>query len=454
MIVIVRARGHSCQRRRTDIRLWSMPIEPKLLKGFRDVLPDQASARRSVQSAIESVFVRFGYVPIDTPVLEYAEILLSKGGGETDRQVYRFKDQGGRDIALRFDLTVPFARYMAQHRSELYLPFRRYHMAKVFRGEKPQRGRYREFMQCDIDMVGSDGASSDAEIVIVMAEALRAAGAPGVRMHLSHRALTNRMLGHIALEPDAAAAVLREIDKRRKVGPERSAAALTALVGDERAARIAAFLDCCGAADAVAAAAALAGGPGRDSDRLQQVFAVLEATGYADWVRFDPTITRGLDYYTGMVFETFIQDLESIGSVCSGGRYDNLVATFTQQSMSGIGASIGFDRLLAALNELDAAPGDRSVGDVLVLHTDPELVPEYHRLAAEVRRAGFRAEVYPDAKKLATQFGYAERKGLPLTVAVGRSTETVLVRTIADRNQVEVERTAVTSAIRAALGRT
>ena len=417
------------------------------------MLPHQASVRRNAERAIESVFTRFGYVPIDTPVLEYAEILLSKGGGETDRQVYRFKDQGGRDVALRFDLTVPFARYMAQHRSELYLPFRRYHIAKVFRGEKPQRGRYREFMQCDIDMVGSDSASSDAEILIVMAEALRAAGAPRVRMHLSHRALTNRMLEHIALEPDAAAAVLREIDKRRKVGPERSAAALTALVGNECSARIAAFLDCRGDADAVAAAAALAGGPGRDSDRLQEVLGVLAAAGYADWARFDPTITRGLDYYTGLVFETFIHDLESIGSVCSGGRYDDLVATFTHQSMSGIGASIGFDRLLAAIDELEVDPGDRSVGDVLVLHTDPKLVPEYHRLAAEIRAAGFHAEVYPDAKKRAVQFGYAERKGLPLTVAVGRTTETVLVRTIADRNQVEVERAAVTSAIGAALGR-
>ena len=418
------------------------------------MLPHQASARRNAERAIESVFARFGYVPIDTPVLEYAEILLSKGGGETDRQVYRFTDQGGRDVALRFDLTVPFARYMAQHRSELYLPFRRYHIAKVFRGEKPQRGRYREFMQCDIDMVGSDSASSDAEIVIVMAEALRAAGAPRVRMHLSHRALTNRMLERIALEPDAATAVLREIDKRRKVGPERSAAALTALVGDERAARIAAFLDCRGGADAVAAAAALSGGPDRDSERLQEVLGVLAAAGYADWACFDPTITRGLDYYTGLVFETFIHDLESIGSVCSGGRYDDLVATFTQRSMSGIGASIGFDRLLAAIDELTAGPSDRSVADVLVLHTDPELVPEYHRLAAEIRAAGFRAEVYPDAKKPAAQFGYAERKGLPLTVALGRTTATVLVRTIADRNQVEVERAAVTSAIETALGRT
>lgn len=430
-----------------------MPIEPKLLKGFRDFLPDQASARRSAQRAIESVFVRYGYAPIDTPVLEYAEILLSKGGGETDKQVYRFADQGGRDVAMRFDLTVPFARYMAQHQAELYVPFRRYHMAKVFRGEKPQRGRYREFMQCDVDMVGSDSASADAEIMMVMADALQAAGAPGVRMHLSHRGLTNRLLSHIGLEPDAAAAVLREIDKRRKVGPERSAAALTELVGAQSAAQIAAFLDCSGDADAVAAAAALAGGPDRDSERLQQVFAILQAAGYADWALFDPTITRGLDYYTGLVFETFIRDLESIGSICSGGRYDDLVATFSKQSMSGIGASIGFDRLLAAIEELQGGAQDRSAGDVLVLHNDPDLVPEYHRLAAEIRSAGFCAEVYPDAKKLAAQYSYAERKGLPLTVALDRSPDTLQLRTLADRTQIAVARADLSSAIAAALGR-
>lgn len=430
-----------------------MPIEPKLLKGFRDFLPDQASARRSAQRAIESVFVRYGYAPIDTPVLEYAEILLSKGGGETDKQVYRFADQGGRDVAMRFDLTVPFARYMAQHQAELYVPFRRYHMAKVFRGEKPQRGRYREFMQCDVDMVGSDSASADAEIMMVMADALQAAGAPGVRMHLSHRGLTNRLLGHIGLDPDAAAAVLREIDKRRKVGPERSAAALTELVGADRAAQIAAFLDCSGGADAIASAAALAGGPDHDSRRLQQVFAILQAAGYADWALFDPTITRGLDYYTGLVFETFIQDLESIGSICSGGRYDDLVATFSKQSMSGIGASIGFDRLLAAIDELQGGSQARSAGDVLVLHTDPDLVPEYHRLAAEIRSAGFCTEVYPDAKKLAAQYSYAERKGLPLTVALDRSPDTLQLRTLADRTQIAVARADISGAIAAALGR-
>lgn len=430
-----------------------MPIEPKLLKGFRDFLPDQASARRSAQRAIESVFVRHGYAPIDTPVLEYAEILLSKGGGETDKQVYRFADQGGRDVAMRFDLTVPFARYMAQHQAELYIPFRRYHMAKVFRGEKPQRGRYREFMQCDVDMVGSDSASADAEIMMVMADALQAAGAPGVRMHLSHRGLTNRLLGHIGLDPDAAAAVLREIDKRRKIGPERSAAALTELVGADRAAQIAAFLDCSGGADAIASAAALAGGPDHDSQRLQQVFAILQAAGYADWALFDPTITRGLDYYTGLVFETFIQDLESIGSICSGGRYDDLVATFSKQSMSGIGASIGFDRLLAAIDELQGGAQARSAGDVLVLHTDPGLVPEYHRLATEIRSAGFCTEVYPDAKKLAAQYGYAERKGIPLTVALDRSPDTLQLRTLADRTQIAVARADISGAIAAALGR-
>jgi len=219
-----------------------MPIiTPRVLKGFRDFLPDAEMTRKALIEKLETVFSSFGFVPIDTPVLEYAEILLGKGGGETDKQVYRFKDHGDRDVAMRFDLTVPFARFMAEHVDELYLPFRRYHIAKVWRGENTQRGRYREFMQCDFDIVGTDSASADADILLTAASAMRALEVGEFKLRINHRMLFNRFLDRLGAS-EKSVEILRTVDKREKIGDEATASMLAELVSSEAAREILEFI--------------------------------------------------------------------------------------------------------------------------------------------------------------------------------------------------------------------
>ncbi len=394
-------------------------ISPRVLKGFRDILPDSELVRRTLTSQLESAFRRFGYVPIDTPTLEYTEVLLGKGGGETDKQVFRFTDHGGRDVSMRFDLTVPFARFMAAHLPELYTPFRRYHIGKAWRGENTQRGRYREFVQCDFDVVGVDSASADADTLLTAIEAFRVLGVDRVRLHVAHRGLLNRFLARLGCA-DRSEAILRAVDKLRKVGREKTETDLAALVGDDSAKQIAEFITTEGPVDNVVnRLEVLAGGPADDTERIRAVISALEEAGAGDTVIYDPSITRGLDYYTGLVFETFLQDLPEIGSVCSGGRYNNLASLYTKQELPGVGGSVGLDRLLAALDQLEQGPEAIRACDVLVFCFDQSLLGYYHRLAQGLRDAGFSAEVYPEPRKLGQQFSYAEKKGIPIAVICG-----------------------------------
>ena len=216
-------------------------IEPKILKGFRDFLPSAETRRKRVQAVLEKTFESYGFVPIDTPVLEYTEVLLGKGGGETDKQLYRFRDNGERDVAMRFDLTVPFARFMAAHSSDLYLPFKRYHIAKVFRGENSQKGRYREFTQCDFDTVGADCAGADFEILLVMRQSFINLGVKNVQVRLSHRGIFNRTLQRLGIA-DRCVEVLRAVDKIKKTGEEEVRASLTQICGQEAALAILDFI--------------------------------------------------------------------------------------------------------------------------------------------------------------------------------------------------------------------
>jgi histidyl-tRNA synthetase len=394
-------------------------IEPRVLKGFRDYLPQDESARRALMEVLERVFRSFGFVPIDTPALEYAEILLGKGGGETDKQVYRFLDKGGRDVALRFDLTVPFARFMAEHVDELYLPFRRYHMAKVWRGENTQRGRYREFMQCDFDIVGVDSASADSDIILLIADAIAALDVGGFTLRVNHRGVFNRFL-ESAGAGGKSSAVLRLVDKAEKVGAEELGKLLAAEVGDELSGRILGFISKEGSFEAtLEKIEGLAGGEAADTERLRDIWRNASEAGFPGSLVLDPSITRGLDYYTGVVFETTLDAMPEIGSVCSGGRYDELASLYTTRRLPGVGSSIGLDRLLAALDALGRAKGRPGYAQVLVLDIDEGLSPSYHRIARELRAAGIAAEVFPEKRKLAQQFAYAERKGIGLAVIVG-----------------------------------
>ncbi|MCL2190674.1 MAG: histidine--tRNA ligase [Treponema sp.] len=408
-------------------------IEPRLLKGFRDFLPAAETARRGLTEKIEATFRSFGFVPIDTPALEYADILLGKGGGETEKQIYRFRDNGDRDVALRFDLTVPFARFVAQHQAELCFPLKRYHIGKVWRGENAQRGRYREFTQCDFDIIGSDSPAADFEILLMIRAVLLALGA-GVTIKINHRGMFNRFLSHIG-QGERSVEILRAVDKAAKVGIDQTGAALAQIAGDSGARKILDFTNAAGdPADGtfegtLGRLAEMSGGPSPESERLAELGRFMRDAlpeGEDGFFALDPSITRGLDYYTGVVFETFLNDLPDIGSVCSGGRYDDLAGLYSKNRISGVGSSVGLDRLIAALESLGGLPGGTGTAPVAIAclrHEDSGL---YQALAERFRRSGLACEVFVDAaegggRRPIKQFILAEKKGLRWMVVPGEN---------------------------------
>jgi len=399
-------------------------IEPRVLKGFRDFLPQKEAQRLAILRKLEDVFRLSGFSPIDTPALEYSDVLLGKGGGETDKQVYRFKDHGDRDVALRFDLTVPFARFMAAHINELLLPFRRWHGAKVWRGENTQRGRYREFMQVDFDIVGPDSASADLEVLLLMHRCMKTLGMEKSVIHFAHRGVFNAFIASLGLETKTVE-VLRTIDKARKVGQEKTREDLEAAAGAENARKIALFIHPEESwKKSLDTLREMVGAENDGVQRLSAICSCLDDLGLSSVFSLDPSITRGLDYYTGVVFETFLTDLAAIGSVCSGGRYNDLASLYTHQKLPGVGASIGIDRLMAAIEELGLVSTAASASSVLVTCLEERLIASYHRAAEAFRDAGVSAEVYPEQKKLAVQFSYAEKRGIPLALVKGEKEET------------------------------
>jgi histidyl-tRNA synthetase len=442
-------------------------IEPKVLKGFRDFLPPAEMIRRNLTGKIEASFRSFGFVPIDTPALEYAEILLGKGGGETEKQIYRFKDKGDRDVALRFDLTVPFARFVAQHQGELAFPFKRYHIGKVWRGENTQHGRYREFTQCDFDIIGSDSPAADFEILLLIRAALEGLGvSAGVR--LNHRGLFNRFLAHIGAR-EQSVEILRAVDKLAKTGADETRRLLAEIAGDANAEKILDFTGDSGGinagginagginagginagginaggsfAETLDRVTALSGGPSPESERLALLAQYMNDTGTAAAFSLDPSITRGLDYYTGVVFETFLAELPAIGSICSGGRYDNLAGLYSKTAISGVGSSIGLDRMIAALESLDRLPGAEGFAQAAIACVKAGNAGMYQALAARFRQAGIPCEVFLDEApdgKLVKQFVLAEKKGLPFVIIPGERAldDPLAVRIIAERRNCE-----------------
>jgi len=415
-------------------------IEPKILKGFRDILPSREIQKRRIQSILEETFISFGFVPIDTPVLEYSEVLLGKGGGETDKQVYRFNDHGGRDVSMRFDLTVPFARYIAAHRNELYLPFKRFHISKVWRGENTQRGRYREFYQCDFDIVGTDSVTSDFEILSLMYESMKNIGVPGFKINFSHRGIFNRFLAHIGLA-DHSVSILRAVDKIAKIGRDSVKELLVEFSTPDQAEQILSYIQPLNTnRETLENMTQLAGGDNPDTQRVKELLTSFEANGTIDSFLLNPAITRGLDYYTGIVYETFLDSLPEIGSVCSGGRYNNLASLYTKENLPGVGSSVGLDRLLAALEVIDPASLREGYTDVLIFMLDETLLPYYAVVAAEFRSRGFSVEIFPEAKKLQMQFSFAEKKGIPFGIFCGtkeRDSRTVSVKNLSTRESLE-----------------
>ncbi len=396
-----------------------MLIEPQVLKGFRDFLPSKATRRHRLKRILEDTFENFGFVPIDTPVLEYKRVLLGKGGGETDKQIYEFSDKGGREVAMRFDLTVPFARYMAAHINELYLPFKRYHIDKVWRGENTQKGRYREFVQCDFDIVGTDNSSADFEILLLMYRSFSNLGVSKITIHLAHRGIFNRFLDKIGASKNSVE-IMRSVDKLGKIGESKVKSLLSEIITPEQAEKVldyikpeATFIQ---TLDKITR---LSGGISPESDRLREIYSFITRLGLMDTFLLDPSITRGLDYYTGIVFETFLDELPSIGSVCSGGRYNNLASLYTKQELPGVGSSIGLDRLMSGLEEIGIFTEDSSAADIIILCMDEKDEKEYHVLAERFRKEGFSCELNFSKKKLPAQFSYAEKKKIPIAVFYG-----------------------------------
>lgn len=400
-------------------------IQPRVLKGFRDFLPGAEILRTDLTEKITKVYRSYGFVPIDTPVLEYSEILLRKSNGETEKQVFRFEDNGGRDVALRFDLTVPFARFTAEHKDELYFPFKRYHIAKVWRGEKPQAGRYREFVQCDIDVVGSDSAASDFEILSIMKAALNEIGVEKIKIHVNHRGILNAFLKKLDCQ-DKSEDILRSVDKLAKIGKDGVEKELSALfAGDssasEKIAQILDFTSCSGTFEEnLSQMEKLSGEEAAPHvQRMRDIYEMMKAAGIEATYVLDPAITRGLDYYTGVVYETFLDELPSLGSVCSGGRYDNLAGLYMKEKVPGVGASIGLDRLIAGLEELGVATKKGSYIDAEIFNMDEKLSIHYQKIASELRKNGVSCEVFPDCKKMNAQYKVTEAKNIKWGIIIG-----------------------------------
>ena len=399
-------------------------IKPSTLKGFRDFLPEIMISREQLMETAREVYRSYGFVPIDTPTLEKSEILCGKGSDETDRQMYRFM-HGDRDVAMRFDLTVPLARFVAQHENAIGMPFKRYHIGSVWRGERPQAGRFREFAQCDFDTIGSTSIASDIEMLLVINDLLRAIGFEKFQIRLNNRKVLNGLLQKSGLENESVV-VLRALDKLAKNGREKvKTEMLSTTSADESQ------------VDSILRLAEVEGntatileqlGPLCEGNelaeegraQLQQTVKAVNAVGLTDEnLKIDVSIARGLDYYTGTIVETFLEDLPKFGSVCSGGRYDNLAQLYTKTELPGIGASLGLDRLLAGMEMLKMIPESQTTADLLIIQFDADQLTRYLQIAADLRRQGLKVEVFPTSKKLKAQFKYANRKGFPAVLIVG-----------------------------------
>jgi histidyl-tRNA synthetase len=399
-------------------------IQPRTLKGFRDHLPAQALAREQVLEVARRVYRSYGFAPIDTPALEYLEILLGKGSEETDRQLYRFTDHGGREVGMRFDLTVPFARFAAQHVHALGLPFKRYHMAPVWRGENTQRGRYREFMQCDFDTIGTTSPVADLEMVLVVHDLLVAIGIERFSIRVNDRRVLAGILARLGLT-ERGTHVLRSLDKLAKAGPEAVAAELA---GQGIAAdAVAMLLEMAGLAGPSGEVLATLERRVGDTESgcagvaaLRALVVGAEQGGVMPGrLAVDPSIARGLDYYTGLVLETFLDELPSLGSVCSGGRYDDLAGIYTKQPLPGVGASLGLDRLLAGLEELGRLSAVETPADVFLVYFEEQHLADYLRIAAALRAAGVAVEFFPEPRKLGQQLKLAAKRGFPAALVLG-----------------------------------
>ncbi len=398
-------------------------IKPRTLSGFLELLPDRESQMQAIQQILRDTYSLFGFTPIDTPLMEASEVLLAKGGGETEKQIYRF-EKGDSDLSLRFDLTVPLAKYVAMNAGQLAFPFRRYQIGKVYRGERAQRGRFREFYQADVDVIG-DGTldpSNEAEMVAIICTVFSRLGLDRFQVRINNRKLLNGLFSWLGLGGKAQA-VMTAIDKLDKIGPEKVVAILVddLDVAPDIAERL---MNVVSAADPAAMLDSLEGGdPALDEGirELKLVTGLLPSFGVpADKWRLDLTIARGLDYYTGTVYETTLLDHPEVGSVCSGGRYDDLAAYYTDRKLPGVGVSIGLSRLFFILQDQGLLRDEAIVPpcDALVIPMG-NVLDWAVQTATVLRSTGIRSQIYMEQKKAKAKFSYADKLKIPFAVVVG-----------------------------------
>ncbi|MBS3968598.1 MAG: histidine--tRNA ligase [Clostridia bacterium] len=399
-------------------------VKPSILPGFMELLPADQLLFNKMLDKIRANFEKYGYIPIDTPVIEKSEILLAKGGGETEKQIYRFM-KGDTDLSLRFDLTVPLARYVAQYFSSLTFPFRRYHIGKVYRGERNQKGRFREFYQCDIDIVGNGRLSifNDAEIPSVIYSTFKDLGFDSFTIRINNRKVLNGYFDELAIKDKAE--VLRIIDKLEKIGQDSVIKELKDLgLSEASIQRLLEFIRIRGSNSQIIEALRtlnISNNIFKEGlEELAQVVRYIKAFNVPEKnYAIDLRIARGLDYYTGTVYETMLNDYPEIGSVCSGGRYDNLAEYYTTQKLPGVGISIGLTRLFYQLREANIIqPEAATLSQVLVIPINEDF--EYCIKAAnELRDNGIISEVYVEDTKIAKKLNYANKLGIPYVILIG-----------------------------------
>ena len=427
-------------------------IKAHTLSGFMELLPAPQTQMERLMEVLRSSYGVYGFTPLDTPIIEASDVLLAKGGGETEKQIYRFS-KGDSDLSLRFDLTVPLAKYVALHYADLAFPFRRFQIGKVYRGERAQRGRFREFYQADIDIIG-DGALdilNEAEIPAIIYDTFTRLGLHRFRIRVNNRKVLNGFFAILGLS-EQAGDVLRTIDKLDKIGADKVRALLTDTCGvtAEQADEILRFIACPGtSADKLAF---LEQYRGRNEtfdtglDELRTVVGYLPAFGVPEEnFELDLTIARGLDYYTGTVYETVLLDHPEVGSICSGGRYDDLAGYYTNKSLPGVGISIGLTRLFYILQEQNMISDAvlTAPADVLILPMTDDLSAAVS-LASMLRAGGLRVQLYSEKKKFKAKIGYADKLGIPFVIFLGE--DEIAQNVCALKNMDTGEQEAVTQA--------
>ena len=420
-------------------------VKPKTLPGFMELLPDEQILFNEMKEKIQKSYEKFGFLPLDTPIIESADVLLAKAGGETEKQIYKLK-KGENDLALRFDLTVPLAKYVTEYYQNLSFPFRRYQIGKVYRGEKAQRGRFREFYQCDIDIIGDETLDiiNDAELPAVIYSTFRTLGFENFTIKINNRKILNGLFEGIG-QKDKSVEILRIIDKIDKIGEQAVRKEIAELgVGEKIVNTIIDFIRIDGSADEKIEklekmdlySANIVENESQNTDvgadnmtnatftrgvnELKEVVENIRLFGVPDKnFTVDLTIARGLDYYTGTVYETFLNDYREIGSVCSGGRYENLAENYTDRKLPGVGVSIGLTRLFYKLNELNLIKADKkSISDVLIIPmTENKKAPL--ELATSLRELGINTEIYLNNKKIKAKMKYADKLEIPYVIVIG-----------------------------------